>query len=665
MDSNQYFSFSILIPCYNYAHYLAECLQSVLDQSVLDWEAIVVDDASTQGDPEAVVQQFHDPRIRFFRHDQNRGAGATFNTAFKHSQYPYVTLLSADDTLDPDFLENIQRLLLEKADVDVVSVDIQLFGEKSAVWHYDVRDAKAMTLGQWIPGAASVMKRSVWENAGGHYEGPELKGGNLDWDFWLSAVAYPLQVVHISRVLYHYRVHSSSITSKRANWDVGIHEFMFLRHQPLFDRYGTGPQFISIGYYNGAVAAWQNHEYLTAAELARTAWKLYPHPENAAQSADVFSLIRTQFENEGVEIQGKRRALEQKIATAPDSPVSHSKENVFAYRDLARLATAQDDWEAAEKYLVYAIAFMKNTVAAAGLCNLLGLVYIKKNDLEAALQAFSLTLHFDPTNRGVYLHKAFLLFKMGRVVEALPQCVNGLMLLPTHKPLWVLLGQIATLYEEQGRDLNELNTMVQSPVASSLPISGDRSFLYHSPLGRKIYWIFRAQDLYDKYGTTQGGFDTLAEAIQVVSPRSVLEIGCGNGRNFPLYASMNITEVVGQDISSGALLLAKKRHYPSITLTETPITQLKYPKDYFDLIVSNRVLQHIPADSLPPIMEAICWMSRFIYINEATPREVGESLDSFYMFIHDYKALFAQYHFNIIREMPVENQWRYLFGKTS
>lgn len=665
MDKNA-LRFSVLIPCYNYAHFLGECLQSVMEQTIGAWEAIVVDDASTQGNAGAEIAKFPDPRIRFFRHEHNLGAGTTFNTAFNHSRYPYLFLLSADDKLSPHFLEYIRTVLLEKPAVDVVTVNLQLFGDNDGVWEYPVRDAYAMTQRQWIPGPASVLKRCVWEKAGGYYEGPELKSGNLDWDFWLSVMKQGPEVIHIPRALYQYRVHGNSITSKRADDDHKIHEFMYQRHRELFDRFGAGGGFRALGCLNSAVASWQKGERLRAAELAQRAWILHPVED------DVFNAIRKEFENNNTDIGAVRMEMEQKIAYSPDYGLSPAKENVFMYRDLARLSAAQQDWRAAEMFLLHALAFLKNPVTAANLCNLLGLVYMKLGDPVLAAQAFDLTLHYCPTNRGVFLHRANLFLSIGLWREALRACVEGLWVLPSNRSLIALLGKISAQRVEKGWNEKEFNGILETasevlpePLASDLLNKATRSFLYGSPLGRKIYWISRAKDLFDKYGRSDGGFDTLGNAIAFVSPARILEIGCGNGRNFPLYDMMKIGEVVGQDISTSALELAKKRGFHAIRLMETPISELTFPENYFDLAVSNRVLQHIPPQDVGMAAAAVCRMARYIYINEATPEEMGNSCEPFYMFIHDYPALFGKHGFVILREMKADNQRRFVFGRNS
>ena len=63
---------SIIIPTYNRSHIIGRALQSVLNQTYRDFEVIVADDGSTDG-TEAVVKEFNDERIRYIRHEENKG----------------------------------------------------------------------------------------------------------------------------------------------------------------------------------------------------------------------------------------------------------------------------------------------------------------------------------------------------------------------------------------------------------------------------------------------------------------------------------------------------------------------------------------------------------------------------------------------------------------
>jgi glycosyltransferase involved in cell wall biosynthesis len=95
---------SVVIPAYNRAATVVRAMRSVLTQSVRDLELIVVDDASTDGTPEA-VESVGDPRVRLLRHDTNRRAGAARNTGIRAARGEYVAFLDSDDEWLPGKLE--------------------------------------------------------------------------------------------------------------------------------------------------------------------------------------------------------------------------------------------------------------------------------------------------------------------------------------------------------------------------------------------------------------------------------------------------------------------------------------------------------------------------------------------------------------------------------
>jgi len=92
--------FSVIIPTYGRSRWLAEALESVLAQSVQDFEVIVVDDAS----PEP-AQVADDPRVRLVRREENGGPAAARNTGVSSARGRYVTFLDDDDLYEPDRLE--------------------------------------------------------------------------------------------------------------------------------------------------------------------------------------------------------------------------------------------------------------------------------------------------------------------------------------------------------------------------------------------------------------------------------------------------------------------------------------------------------------------------------------------------------------------------------
>jgi glycosyltransferase involved in cell wall biosynthesis len=90
----------VIVPCYNYAHFLRGCVASVLAQPGVDVRVLVLDDASSDATPDVgagLARQ--DPRVEFRRHRANRGHIATYNEGLEWSSGDYTLLLSADDLL--------------------------------------------------------------------------------------------------------------------------------------------------------------------------------------------------------------------------------------------------------------------------------------------------------------------------------------------------------------------------------------------------------------------------------------------------------------------------------------------------------------------------------------------------------------------------------------
>jgi glycosyltransferase involved in cell wall biosynthesis len=101
--------FSVIIPVHNRAHLIRRALNSVLAQSLDDYEIIVVDDGSTD-DPRAVVEAIGDPRIRLIR-KENGGGGSARNVGIDAAGGRYVAFLDSDDEFLPNNLATLYRLL--------------------------------------------------------------------------------------------------------------------------------------------------------------------------------------------------------------------------------------------------------------------------------------------------------------------------------------------------------------------------------------------------------------------------------------------------------------------------------------------------------------------------------------------------------------------------
>src|SRR4029450_6107677 len=102
---------TFVIPCYNLAHLLPECIGSILSQSYGNFEILIMDDCSPDDTPR-VAQSFGDDRIRYIRNDPNLGHLRNYNKGIDLARGRYVWLISADDRLRrPYVLERYVQLM--------------------------------------------------------------------------------------------------------------------------------------------------------------------------------------------------------------------------------------------------------------------------------------------------------------------------------------------------------------------------------------------------------------------------------------------------------------------------------------------------------------------------------------------------------------------------
>ena len=125
---------SIITPFYNTSHTLSLALRSLLYQSYQNWECILVDDGSDDN-PQAVIEQYHDPRIKYHRLDSNQGRGAARQFALEQTIGDYLCFLDADDWIYPqklqtqlEVMEQHQHLALISAGMAVVDQRNDLLG---------------------------------------------------------------------------------------------------------------------------------------------------------------------------------------------------------------------------------------------------------------------------------------------------------------------------------------------------------------------------------------------------------------------------------------------------------------------------------------------------------------------------------------------------------
>jgi GT2 family glycosyltransferase len=203
---------SIVVPVYRPAlWYFRECVGSVIDQSYRNWELCLCDDGSKDPELTEAMQQFAaaDPRIKALSLDPNGGISAATNRALAEATGEFIVLLDHDDALDPEALSELARVIAAQADVDVIYSDEDKLDEID-------RPNQPHMKPDWDPdlllsypylGHVTAIRHELLTRIGGFRSEFD---GSQDFDVMLRATEQARRVVHIPRVLYHWRVVAGS-----------------------------------------------------------------------------------------------------------------------------------------------------------------------------------------------------------------------------------------------------------------------------------------------------------------------------------------------------------------------------------------------------------------------------------------------------------------------
>ena len=185
---------SVIIPTYNRAHLIGRSIKSVLSQSYQDFEIIIVDDGSTDNTKE-VVTSFNNERIRYIRHEKNKGEAAARNMGIRVARGKYIAFQDSDDEWLPEKLAKQIELL--KNTLPKVGVAYTGFwkienNEKTYIPFSWVNQKegdihKELLKGNFIGTPATLLKKECFKKVGMF---DEKLFHLVDWELWLRVSKY-------------------------------------------------------------------------------------------------------------------------------------------------------------------------------------------------------------------------------------------------------------------------------------------------------------------------------------------------------------------------------------------------------------------------------------------------------------------------------------------
>lgn len=263
---------SVIIPTYNHAHFLGRALQSVLDQTYTNWEAIVVDNHS-QDNTDGIVRSYEDQRITLLKIHNNGVISASRNMGIRAAHGNWIAFLDSDDVWYPTKLEHCLAKLNEG--FDLVCHGERWLGEGRDRDVYYGPEARAsyqslLFEGNCISTSAVVVRREHVEAVGGFNEDPDVITAE-DYDLWLRLARTTTRIGFVPQILGEYLIHGgnnskAALRNMEAVQAVICHHFSMLQvseRQPWRER-----RRLAIASYGGARGLQDSGQH-------RAAWRYF------------------------------------------------------------------------------------------------------------------------------------------------------------------------------------------------------------------------------------------------------------------------------------------------------------------------------------------------------------------------------------------------------
>lgn len=194
---------------HNYGRFIGEAIESIFNQTMTNYECLIIDDGSTDHSRQIIDSYAKNHRL-FTIYQQNRGLTVSNNIALRTARGKFIMRLDADDYLDPHCLELLSNILNKDPNIAMAFPDYFEVSEEGKVIKIVRRHNfdNVTVLDQPAHGACTMIRRDVLEEIGGYDESFGCQDG---WDIWVRIIDR-WQVKNINLPLFYYRQHERSLT---------------------------------------------------------------------------------------------------------------------------------------------------------------------------------------------------------------------------------------------------------------------------------------------------------------------------------------------------------------------------------------------------------------------------------------------------------------------
>ncbi|MGV0966539.1 glycosyltransferase family 2 protein [Empedobacter falsenii] len=226
---------SIIVPCYNQAQYLEECLQSVLDQTYQNWECIIVNDGSLDNTEEVAIRWVEKDTRFVYLKKENGGVASARNAGIDKAKGEWILPLDGDDKINSEYLAKAQ--LLFSSEVDLVYCNAVFFGEINEDWQLPLYDYSKLLSSNMIF-CSAFYKKTSWKKVNGYDS--NLIYGYEDWEFWISILDEESKVMKLVYNGFAYRRKNESrdvlVNNDISRKDIS-YNYIYKKHLSKYLRY--------------------------------------------------------------------------------------------------------------------------------------------------------------------------------------------------------------------------------------------------------------------------------------------------------------------------------------------------------------------------------------------------------------------------------------------
>ena len=199
---------SVILPVYNREAFVADAVQSILDQTYKFFELIIIDDASTDSTLE-VVRGFQDQRIRILKNNENLGVSASRNKGIRDANGEFVAFMDSDDISAPQRLWVQLDLFNRRPEIDICGSWVKFLDSDKTIQHQEEHEKiLPQLLLNCSLSLGSVMYRR--KNSQDLLLNEDLQFGE-DYELW-SRVCWSWKMYNIQEPLLFYRIHYGQIS---------------------------------------------------------------------------------------------------------------------------------------------------------------------------------------------------------------------------------------------------------------------------------------------------------------------------------------------------------------------------------------------------------------------------------------------------------------------